>query len=735
MEEVKSVRVRRRLASLDERHGNLDIKVTVYKGIGKKRSAKGFNNGNIVWSESIYDGDYVNQINNAKKETKEILVNQYKNSGTPVPGNLDSIIDSQFSIEGFIIDDFIRVNTLKERPSEGDKIKIFDSNTNTSKDVSYYMIVQDPWSDVTPVKRSFGFDPYYLGNGSQVYIKWLTESYDKLSYDISGMTASITASGSSASVIKIVVDVWTSHVNMYPDFDLEFDYNGGSQSEIDSVVSSVVDQSVEFGFTINGVNYPAEGQNIPSTLTYILNGGEQYSDNNMNEVNTPSNVIKRIEVIPPRDNNGELIDKMFTITDNNEFKYLSDVSSDPGLNQMSYSSTDKDKDILQKLIGSWKVKIPGYVLSLCEPNYQSCLLSEYKSPLKPVEKFDTVPATTTTTDAVNNPNPVTAVIGTASVPKTKLTVVFPTQFEAKVREDVPSFKIYIGEPPVEEEGSAFVLDPEVSDLSELSTEYTEEKFSGEEDLYIVEEDVDVSMLNDIKGFDPEKPNEILSTDTTSKYPLSKDKDANARAIIKAAKSSGVTNKYTITAILAIVSKESGFVPRSEASYGGTSATRIKNIFSKFRKYSDAEVDVIKKDPVKFFDIIYGGKYGNGEKDGYKFRGRGFNQITFKGNYKVYADETGLNLINDPDLLNTVDAASKCVVAYFKRNIKKAPSDMKSRYNFSDINSFKNLNDAVGAIYHANAGWGKSYSEIVADSTGGRKKAFDKSQPLYNTYQS
>jgi predicted chitinase len=728
MEEVKSVRVRRRLASLDERHGNLDIKVTVYKGIGKKRSAKGFNNGNIVWSESIYDGDYVNQINNAKKETKEILVNQYKNSGTPVPGNLDSIIDSQFSIEGFIIDDFIRVNTLKERPSEGDKIKIFDSNTNTSKDVSYYMIVQDPWSDVTPVKRSFGFDPYYLGNGSQVYIKWLTESYDKLNYDISGMTASITASGSSASVIKIVVDVLTNRY-VYPDFNLNFDYNGGSQSEIDSVVSSVVDQSINTGFFIGGKTYLKEGENIPPTRTYILNGGEQYSDNNMNEVNTPSNLIKRIEVIPPRDNSGELVDTMFTITDNSEFKYLGVVEADPGLNQMSYSSTDKDKDILQKLVDSWKVKIPGYVLSLCEPNYQSCLLSEYKSPLKPVEKFDATP------DAVNNPNPVSSVIGTASVPKTKLSVVFPSQFEAKVREDVPSFKIYIGEPPVEEEGSAFVLDPEVSDLTELSPEYTENKFSGEEDVYITEEEVDVSMLNDIKGFNPESPNELLSTDTTSKYPLSKDKDANVRAIIKAAKSSGVTNKYTITAILAIVSKESGFVPRSEASYSGTSGSRIKKIFSKFKKYSDAEVDVIKKDPVKFFDIIYGGKYGNGEKEGYKYRGRGFNQITFKGNYQAYASETGLNIVNDPDLLNTVDAAAKCVVAYFKRNIKKAPSDIKSRYNFSDINSFKNLNDAVGAIYHANAGWGKSYSEVVADSTGGRKKAFDKSQPLYNTYQS
>lgn len=560
MEEVKSVRVRRRLASLDERHGNLDIKLTVYKGIGKKRSAKGFNNGNIVWSESIYDGDYVSQIDNAKKETKEILVNQYKNSGTPVPGNLDSIIDSQFSIEGFIIDDFIRVNTLKERPSEGDKIKIFDSNTNTSKDVSYYMIVQDPWSDVTPVKRSFGFDPYYLGNGSQVYIKWLTESYDKLSYDISGMTASITASGSSASVTKIVVDVWTSHVNKYPDFDLKFDYNGGSQSEIDSVVSSVVDQSINTGFVVGGVNYLKEGENIPSTLTYILNGGEQYSDNNMNEVNTPSNVIKRIEVIPPRDNNGELlVDNMFTITDNNEFKYLSDVSSDPGLNQMSYSSTDKDKDILQKLIDSWKVKIPEYVLSLCEPNYQSCLLSEYKSPLKPVEKFDTVPATTTTTDVVNNPNPVTAVIGSASVPKTKLTVVFPTQFEAKVREDVPAFKIYIGEPPVEEEGSGFILDPEVSDLTELSPEYTENKYAGPD-----EEEVVVNELDDA----PDTPSEVTSTEES----------ANVQVENSPVGPGPVSSK--------ILKKVNGNYYIIDSS-SGLAGHRLKNIFNDLSKHLEA----------------------------------------------------------------------------------------------------------------------------------------------------
>lgn len=493
MDEVKSVRVRRKLASLDERHGSLDIKVTIYKGIGKKRFAKGFNNGTIVWPESIYDGDYVNNINDAKAETKKILTKQYIDSGSPVPADLDSIIDASFSIEDFVIEDFIRVNTLRERPM-GATISVFNSKTGKQESTNYYRIVQDPWSDKVPAQRSFGFDPYYLSNGSEVYIKWLTESYDKISYDIFGMTGSITASGSSASVTKVIVDVWPSN-SKYPDFDLKFDYNGGSQSEIDSVVSSVIDQSIEFGFTNNGINYPIAGQIIPSTLTYLVNGGEQYSDLNMTEINTPSDIIKRVEVVPPRSSDGESLDSIFTITDNNEFRYLKDVLGDPGLKQMSYSYQDKDSDIIKKIISNWELKVPVYKsqasligvgLVLCNPNYQSCLYTKYQSPLQPVK------AETPTTPTQDN-----LIAASSSTTKTKLTVVFPTEFEVKVREDVPSFKIYVGEPPVEEEGSGFIFQDDMSDLVELSPEYIENQFSGEEETISMAEELELPEVVNI----------------------------------------------------------------------------------------------------------------------------------------------------------------------------------------------------------------------------------------------
>lgn len=287
-----------------------------------------------------------------------------------------------------------------------------------------------------------------------------------------------------------------------------------------------------------------------------------------------------------------------------------------------------------------------------------------------------------------------------------------------------------------------VNDDYINDYKEiefLDEEYLENDFEGtEEDLIQFDWGeglpiIDIYSINNIKGYDPEYPDTSLLTDNNSKYPINKDKDANIKQIISISKSMGITNKFTITAILSIISKESGFIPRSEASYAKTSSKRIMKIFGD-KGYTESEWDVIKKDPVRFFNIIYGNKYGNGSSDGFKYRGRGFNQITFKSTYKKYGDKIDVDLINDPDLLNTVLVAAKCVIQFFKDSIKGAPVNIKNQYHFTDINSFTKIEDAVGAIYHANAGFGKSYNEIVQDSTGGRSKAFKAAVPLYNTYQ-
>lgn len=209
--------------------------------------------------------------------------------------------------------------------------------------------------------------------------------------------------------------------------------------------------------------------------------------------------------------------------------------------------------------------------------------------------------------------------------------------------------------------------------------------------------------------------------------LSQEQKNNA-AILKAeAIAQGITNPFVHEAIMGIAYKESGLKPdASEISYAGTKNARIKEIFSKTRKLSDAELDALKKDPKKFFDFVYTGIAGNGPNDGYKFRGRAFNQITGLGNYKAAKDSTGIDVVSNPDLLAKPEIAAKATVAYFKKGLLNGVKLKK--FPAKDINDFKDLKSAYNAVYHVNAGLGKDLYDtggnIKNDSTGGYKKGLD-----------
>lgn len=62
-----------------------------------------------------------------------------------------------------------------------------------------------------------------------------------------------------------------------------------------------------------------------------------------------------------------------------------------------------------------------------------------------------------------------------------------------------------------------------------------------------------------------------------------------------------------------------------------------------------------KQPEKIASRVYGGRMGNGPentKEGFKFRGRGYIQLTGKNNYKAFGEAIGVDVVSNPDLVAT-----------------------------------------------------------------------------------
>lgn len=213
--------------------------------------------------------------------------------------------------------------------------------------------------------------------------------------------------------------------------------------------------------------------------------------------------------------------------------------------------------------------------------------------------------------------------------------------------------------------------------------------------------------------------------------LTSEQKKNVIYMIKRMKESGITNPMMQAGILSVVSKESSFIPKSERDYSNTANDRIRSIFgTRVSHLSESQLSTLKANPKAFFDLIYGGRYGNSQDEGYKYRGRGFNQLTFKSGYEKVAKEIGVDIVKYPDQMNTVPVATDALIAFFKRRFNEAPKEKLKLYNMTDINSAKTTSDAVGAAYHANTGWGKSLDQIKSEKTGGYKKAIDRVTEFY-----
>ena len=129
-------------------------------------------------------------------------------------------------------------------------------------------------------------------------------------------------------------------------------------------------------------------------------------------------------------------------------------------------------------------------------------------------------------------------------------------------------------------------------------------------------------------------------------------DAVIAQIPDTAKKFNITNPLRLAHFLAQCGHESGGF-KSVSENLNYSADGLKKIFGKY--FPGNLNESYAKQPEKIASRVYGSRMGNGDEstgEGFKFRGRGYIQLTGKQNYTNFAKIIGEDTVSNPDLVAT-----------------------------------------------------------------------------------
>jgi predicted chitinase len=207
--------------------------------------------------------------------------------------------------------------------------------------------------------------------------------------------------------------------------------------------------------------------------------------------------------------------------------------------------------------------------------------------------------------------------------------------------------------------------------------------------------------------------------------------AEAQAgVIAHLKNSGITDPRAIANVLAMIQGETGFRQRSEDSLAGTATSEIRNRIFKNNKgiagLSDAQIDEMKKgDSSALYNIAYDDKYrgarnklGNTEPgEGFKYRGRGFHQLTGKSNYAaasraLYGDD---RLVKNPDLVNDPKVAGMVAAWYYSTSSHAKGRDLT---NFKDVYGMTAGNSNNTKELQRRSGFANQFLQQLTPQTSG-----------------
>lgn len=153
---------------------------------------------------------------------------------------------------------------------------------------------------------------------------------------------------------------------------------------------------------------------------------------------------------------------------------------------------------------------------------------------------------------------------------------------------------------------------------------------------------------------------------------------------------GIDTKNRVAGFIAQCAHESGgFTIFSEnLNY---SAKGLRSVFGKYFPTDDLANQYERK-PEKIANKVYANRMGNGPEssgDGWKYRGFGFIQLTFKSNYEAFSKDMGIDIVSNPEnIRQDLTLAIKTAIWFWNKN---------------KLNDYCDRDDIIGMTKRINGG--------------------------------
>jgi len=161
---------------------------------------------------------------------------------------------------------------------------------------------------------------------------------------------------------------------------------------------------------------------------------------------------------------------------------------------------------------------------------------------------------------------------------------------------------------------------------------------------------------------------------------------------------GINTPLRTAHFMAQIEHESGLVPKRESLYFTSIDGLRKTFYTPFKNKTDSFVKSFLRNSEHCANYVYANRGGNGDQasgDGFKYRGGGLIQNTFKDGYRWLTLKTGIDFTNNPDLILVEANAVIAALEFWKENGLNKYADLDDLDAVSDKINIGRLTDKEG----------------------------------------